>query len=234
MTSTLPEGRNVDIPRVLREARLGTLHWLAEERAPYEDEFRGAADELFHLLQEREIEFVLVGGLAVLQWVEGRNTIDIDIVMSPQDLGRLPELTVLSRDSDFVRASFHGVVVDVLLTRNPVFDLVRERYAVRSQFREHTLPCATPEGIVLMKLYALPSLYRQGQFDHVRVYETDVARLVRAMSVDPEPLVNLLAPYLLASDVAEIRRIVSGIRRMIAEFEDERFGPPSTDDPKPA
>ncbi len=234
MTSTAPEGRNVDIPRVLDEARVGTLRWLAGEHAPYEDDVRGPAEALLTLLEERGIDFVLVGGLAVLQWVGGRNTIDIDLVMSPGDLDRLPELTILSRDSDFVRTSFHGVVVDVLLTQNPVFQLVRDRFAVSSRFRDHTIPCATPEGIVLMKLYALPSLYRQGQFDRVRVYETDVARLVRELSVDTGPLLELLAPHVLPSDLSEIRRVVSDICRIIEEFDRARFGPPHPDDPKPA
>jgi hypothetical protein len=38
-------------------------------------------ERLFTLLREREIEFVLVGGVALLQYIEGRNTEDIDLIM---------------------------------------------------------------------------------------------------------------------------------------------------------
>jgi len=37
----------------------------------------------FALLRERQIEYVLVGGIALLQYVEGRNTEDIDLIMPP-------------------------------------------------------------------------------------------------------------------------------------------------------
>ena len=34
----------------------------------------------FSLLSERQIDYVLVGGIALLQYVEGRNTEDIDLI----------------------------------------------------------------------------------------------------------------------------------------------------------
>jgi len=37
---------------------------------------------LLALLDEREIEYVLVGGVALLNYVEGRNTQDIDLIVA--------------------------------------------------------------------------------------------------------------------------------------------------------
>ena len=52
----------------------------------------------FSLLRERQIDYVLVGGIALLQYVEGRNTEDIDLIMAVSALERLPELHLESRD----------------------------------------------------------------------------------------------------------------------------------------
>src|SRR5260370_27739585 len=57
----------------------------------------------FSLLRERQIEDVLVGGIALLQYAEGRNTEDIDLIMAVSELERLPELHVETRDADFAR-----------------------------------------------------------------------------------------------------------------------------------
>src|SRR6267143_3766610 len=60
----------------------------------------------FALLRERQIEYVLVGGIAMLQYVKGRNTEDIDLIMAVSALEQLPELHVETRDSDFARSRF--------------------------------------------------------------------------------------------------------------------------------
>jgi hypothetical protein len=147
----------VNIAEVLRDARLGDLRWLAEERAPYGD-LESATQSLFDLLADRKVDFALVGGMAMLQYVEGRNTRDIDLIMALADLARLPELVVESRDADFARASYGGVQIDLLLTSNALFETVRRNYVSRREFSGRQLPVATPEGLVLLKLFALPSL----------------------------------------------------------------------------
>src|SRR6266849_4354204 len=72
----------------------------------------------FSLLRERQIEYVLVGGIALLQYIEGRNNQDIDLIMAVSSLARMPELLVESRDEDFARGKFGELKVDVLLTSN--------------------------------------------------------------------------------------------------------------------
>src|SRR5437660_298427 len=146
----------------------------------------------FSLLRERQIEYVLVGGIALLQYVEGRNTEDIDLIMALSSLERLPELVVETRDDDFARGRFGDLKVDVLLTSNPLFDQVSQSYTATQRFVEREIPCATVEGLILLKLYALPSLYRQGNFTRVGLYENDVATLLQAHNPLINPLLNEL------------------------------------------
>jgi hypothetical protein len=173
----------------------------------------------FALLRERQIEYVLVGGIALLQYVEGRNTEDIDLIMAVSALERLPELHVETRDADFARSRFSDLKVDVLLTSNPLFDEVRKRYTTMQRFVEQDIPCATVEGLVLLKLYALPSLYRQGNFTRVGLYENDVATLLHAHNPSIEPLLAELALYLSEIDMTQVAQIVNEIQQRISRFE---------------
>jgi hypothetical protein len=196
------------------DARLGDLRFvLAEEREPY-DPF-GAVGELFRLLDDRAIGYVLVGGIAMLQYVEGRNTRDIDLIMSPADLARMPEFELLSQDADFARGVFRGVQVDLLLTTNRVFEMVRGTHTELREFAERSVVCATPAGLFLLKAYALPSLYRQGDFHRIDVYENDLRSLLRRGDVDSDALVPLLEGFMLATDVAAVRDVVADLRRSI-------------------
>ena len=173
----------------------------------------------FSLLRERQIDYVLVGGIALLQYVEGRNTEDIDLIMAVSSLALLPELVIETRDNDFARGRFGELKVDVLLTSNRLFDEVRLRHATVRRFVEQDIPCATVEGLILLKLYALPSLYRQGNFTRVGLYENDVATLLHAHNPSIEALLEELAQYLSESDLTQIKQIVSEIRQRISRFE---------------
>jgi len=173
----------------------------------------------FSLLRERQIEYVLVGGIALLQYIEGRNTEDIDLIMALSSLERLPELGVESRDDDFARGKFGDLKVDVLLTSNPLFDEVRKRHTTTQRFVEQDIRCATVEGLVLLKLYALPSLYRQGNFARVGLYENDVATLLHSHGPAIEQLLGELASYLSESDLSQVKQIVREIQQRISRFE---------------
>ena len=48
------------------------------------------AIELFRLLHERRINYLLVGGMAMLTYVQGRNTKDVDLLMSVAALEKMP------------------------------------------------------------------------------------------------------------------------------------------------
>jgi hypothetical protein len=176
----------------------------------------------FSLLRERQIEYVLVGGIALLQYIEGRNTEDIDLIMALSSLDLIPELVVETQDQDFARGRFSDLKVDVLLTSNPLFDQVRRRYTTTQHFVEQDIPCATVEGLILLKLYALPSLYRQGNFTRVGLYENDVATLLHVHNPPIEPLLDELASYLSESDLTQVKQIVKEIRQRISRFEGRR------------
>lgn len=84
------------------------------------------------------------------------------------------------------------------------------------------MPTATPEGLVLLKLYALPSLYRQGLFGRVTVYEGDIASLMQRHRPAVEPLLQRLQTHLETGDMNELRGIVRDIEARIARFEQHK------------
>lgn len=174
---------------------------------------------LFTLLRERAIPYLLVGGIAMLRYVEGRNTEDIGLLMSLPSLRQLPEITIEERDENFVRGRFRTVRVDVLLTANALFAEAQKDFGTVHRFAELDVPTATPEGLVLLKLYALPSLYRQGLFDRVSVYEADIASLLQRHRPAVAPLLQRLEAHLEPGDLHELRVIVRDIEARIARFE---------------
>ena len=180
--------------------------------------------ELFTLLGERRIAYLLVGGIAMLRYVEGRNTEDIDLLMSLPSVQQLPELTIEEQSEFFIRGRFRSVRVDVLLSANALFAEVQKDFGTTHRFAELEVPTATAEGLILLKLYALPSLYRQGLFDRVSVYEADVASLVQRHQRDVEPLLQRLQPHLEEGDRHELREIVKDIQARIARFEQFKKG----------
>src|SRR3954447_22777448 len=193
-----------------------------QDRLMNSDSLIKTVGQFFTLLSERQIDYVLVGGIALLQYVDGRNTEDIDLIMAVSALERLPELAVNTHDVDFARGKFAELKVDLLLTSNPLFDEVRKRFTTSKQFVEHPIPCATVEGLVLLKLYALPSLYRQGNFTRVGLTENDVATLLEAYRPALEPLFAELTRHLSATDLASLRAIVADLERRIERFSEAR------------
>lgn len=173
---------------------------------------------LFALLDERQLDYLLVGGVAMLQYVEGRNTEDIDILVGLASLNQLPEIAITGQDDSFARGSLGPLQIDFLLTSNPFFEMVQRRYGTRRAFRDRDIACATVEGLLILKLYALPSLYRQGNFARVGLYENDIATLINAYQPAVGPLIEQLKPYLSLTDLASLREIVTEIHHRIDRF----------------
>ena len=48
-----------------------------------------SVQDLFAVLEQRKIDYVLVGGIALLYYVEGRNTQDLDLLMALSSLEKL-------------------------------------------------------------------------------------------------------------------------------------------------
>ena len=93
------------------------------------DALLGAVEQLFMLLHGRHIDYLLVGGIAMLQYVQGRNTEDIDLIIASASLQKLPEITLTSQDDHFARGTFNALQIDFRLTHNPVFSLVQQHYS---------------------------------------------------------------------------------------------------------
>lgn len=180
-----------------------------------------SVQNLFAILEQRKIEYVLVGGIAMLNYVEGRNTQDIDLLMAVAALEKLPELEISSQDLDFARSMYGELQIDILLTQNPLFKKVHEKYSKVQHFLDRDIPLATVEGLLLLKLYALPSLYRQGNFARVGLYENDIATLLHDYQSDMVILLDELSRYVNDSDWVELKGIVTDIQNRIQRFNKE-------------
>jgi hypothetical protein len=180
-----------------------------------------SVQDFFSLLEQRKIDYVLVGGIAILHYIEGRNTQDLDVLMAVSSLEKLPELKVASQDMYFVRASYNALQIDILLTQNPLFKKVHNHYSKVEKFLDRNIPLATVEGLLLLKLYALPSLYRQGNFARVGIYENDIATLLHDYQPNMSPLLSELSQYVNESDLAEIKVVVTDIQNRIKRFKNE-------------
>ncbi|HEY3227775.1 MAG TPA: hypothetical protein VGJ87_01060 [Roseiflexaceae bacterium] len=170
-------------------------------------DIRATVRALFTDLRAVKVDYVLVGGVALLSYVPGRNTQDVDLIIAPKQLSKLDwQATV--QDNDFGKANYHGFQVDLLLTTNPLFAYVQRKERTTITFDDINVPCATREGLLLLKLYALPSLYRQGNLARAALYETDILMLRQDAMVDEEQLLAILSKHLAAHDIDELRRIL--------------------------
>ncbi len=73
----------------------------------------------------------------------------------------------------------------------------------------------------MLKLNALPSLYRQGNFARVGIYENDIATLLHYYQPDGSTLLMELSKYMDESDLVEIKSILTDIQNRINRFKNE-------------
>ncbi len=177
-------------------------------RGPMTPDLRPAVEALFVELEQQRVDYVLVGGVALLSYVEGRNTQDIDLIVRVDQLKAI-DWAASVQDRDFGRAQYRGIRVDLLLTTNALFSHVAEKErTTTTAFHGQTIPVATRRGLLLLKLYALPSLYRRGNLARAALYETDVRMLLQGADIPDEDLLGALEAHLSRSDIDELRRIL--------------------------
>lgn len=211
---------SVQIGNVIRNAVVFDVkNWVGDMMNS--DSLIQSVQDFFSVLEQRKIDYVLVGGIAILHYVEGRNTQDLDLLMAVSSLEKLSELKVSSQDMYFVRANYNELQIDVLLTQNPLFRKVHSEYSKVQRFLDRDIPLATVEGLLLLKLYALPSLYREGNFARVGIYENDIATLLHYYQPDMPSLLNELSKYVNENDLVEIKGVVSDIQNRIKRFKNE-------------
>ena len=203
---------------VLRNARAFNMQNWRGAVAPMDDILPTVA-ELFTLFRQRKVRPVLVGGIALLQYIQGRNTEDIDLILAVSSLKKLPEIQMQSEDTYFARGQFKGLQIDFLLTRNPLFARVQRAYTTSQQFLEQEIVSATVEGLVLLKLYALPSLYHQGNFARVGLYENDIATLLYYHQPDMTIIEQELVKFVSSNDLEAIQETITEITKRIARFQ---------------
>ncbi|HKW30925.1 MAG TPA: hypothetical protein VJT54_16450 [Verrucomicrobiae bacterium] len=215
---TLPEGVSLQrVAQVLLEAwEAGSHQWtgtpvqLREGSKPAPSApVPQDAMELFRLLHERHVDYLLVGGMAMLTYIKGRNTEDVDLLLSVTALAKIPELKIEDQNDFFARGKFRSIRVDLLLTANPLFNVVEEKFATSHRFAERKVPAVTVEGLIVLKLYALPSLYRQMDMDRAALYENDIAMLIARHSPAIEPLLALVKQHVEPGDKRELEKILA-------------------------
>ena len=210
-------GPPVNIGRVLQNA---VVFNFARHRSG--EDFMNASNipdqvaRFFALLEAKQIDYLLVGGVAMLAHVRGRNTEDIDLVISLSEQERLaPEVKVIERDSFFAKANFESLRVDFLAAEHSLFAEVARDCAEERVFAflpaQRAIRCATPRGLLTRKLYALPSLYRQGQIDRAKIYESDIGRLLAAFpQIETEEILGILRRHGMSeSDMTELRHVLA-------------------------
>ncbi len=213
----MPIQSSAQIGNVIRNAiAFNTRNWQGDRMNS--DSLIQSVQHLFTILEKRKIDYVLVGGIALLHYVEGRNTQDLDLLMALSSLDKLPEFKITHQELYFLRAEYEDLQIDVLLTTNPLFKKVHDEHAHVQHFLDGNIPIATVEGLLLLKLYALPSLYRQGNFARVGLYENDIATLLYETQPNVTQLLTELSGYVSESDLAEIKNVLADIENRIRRF----------------
>lgn len=192
---------------------------LSEAASPYggmePDALSTATRRLLHHLNENQIPHLLVGAMAMLQHIDGRPTRDIDLILALNDVKKLPDFILEEHNEWFATGTIGPVRVDLLLTRNPFFAKILHHHAETKILLDTPIQCATPHGIILLKLFALPSLYRQGNTRRAAIYETDILQLLLLQPQDFEPLLLELAPHLNPPEINALRNVLTDIQRRI-------------------
>lgn len=207
----------IHIGKIIKNARFfNTQQW--QGAYTNMEDLLQAVNDLFHLLEQKKMNYVLVGGIALLQYIQGRNTEDIDLILNVTALRKLPEVNITSKSEYFARGIYQNLQIDFLLTKNPLFAHVQKHHTIPQPFFERTITSATVKGLLLLKLYALPSLYRQGNFVRVGLYENDVATLMFYHNPNMQEISAELTPFVSGQDLTAIQDIILDLTQRISRF----------------
>ncbi len=205
-------------PRILHDAT-DPASVIREAEAPYAtpdpEGLTITTRRFLHQLNEKQIPHLLVGAMAMLQHVDGRPTRDIDLIIALEDLAKLPDFKLEEGNEWFATGTLGPVRIDLLFTQNPLFAQVLTNHAETKLLLGTPIRCATTRGIILLKLFALPSLYRQGKVRRAAIYETDILQLLTLQPEQHETLLQDLKPHLSGSDLNALGEILNEIENRI-------------------
>ncbi|MBS1795925.1 MAG: hypothetical protein JSS81_18870 [Acidobacteria bacterium] len=171
------------------------------------------------LLDELQIDFCIVGGIAYLAYIQDRNTKDLDILISVTELERIRNrLTIVDEDANFTNAEFEGMRIDFLKTSNALFDYVKHHETALYEFSEGRYPIATVAGLVLMRFDAIVDLYQKGNFNKILRYESDLRFLTVNYEIDWERIWTVSRQFFTDGQIDEFRK-------MVAEWQKPRVNP---------
>lgn len=128
-----------------------------------------AIDALIETLDQCNVRYAVIGGVAMMQYARLRVTDDIDALIAPAQVATPGLFEALKlrgfaldhdkcvrefRDDGITLIRYGGVVVDLLRPVLPVYARVIDR-AKTIVFRDRQVRVSAPEGLLLMKLIAL-------------------------------------------------------------------------------
>lgn len=171
------------------------------------------------LLEEKEVDFAIVGGIAYLAYIQDRNTKDLDILLSVKELEKIIDyVEVINKDENFTNAVFEGMRVDFLKTSNAIFEYVKNHETTEYNFEEGLYPVATVNGLILMRFDAIIDLYQKRQFNKIIRYESDLNFLTINFEIDWKHIWEVSKKFFTDGQIKEFQK-------MVAEWQKPRKNP---------
>lgn len=187
------------------------------------DSISQAVDRLFSLLEQRHIEYSLSGGMALHSYIQTPGSSDLVLLMDLSALENLPELSVSGQEGFSVHTEFEGEPVEIWHTQNPLYYKVCSKFSESRRFLDHDVPMVTVEGLLLLKMFALPSVYRQGSFAEASIQEAEIATLLHDYEPNISHLLDEVAVYLNDEDVTEVISIILDVQKRINRYKKGSF-----------
>jgi hypothetical protein len=175
--------------------------------------------KFLNLLEEKQVDFCIVGGIAYLAYVEDRNTKNLDILIPVTELEKIIDyVEVTNKDVNFTNTRFEGMNIDFLKTSNSVFAYVKEHETTNYNFTEGLYPIATVNGLILMRFDAIIDLYQKENFNRAIFYERDLQVLTLNFDVEWEHIWKISKQFFTNGQIGEFKK-------MIADWQKPRVNP---------
>ncbi len=161
-------------------------------------------------MDELDVEFCIVGGIAYLAYIQDRNTKDLDILISVKELEKVRgHVKVIGEDVNFTNADFEGLCVDFLKTSNALFDYVHKNEVTTYEFAEGNYPVATINGLILMRFDSIIDLYQKGKLMKALYYERDLQVLTVVFDIDWDHIWTVSKKFFTDGQINEFKKMVS-------------------------